>query len=100
MSELSAIAQVQAALDRADHAGVHVDEAIAIGARAVWMQLGVVDPAAARRARDYPIRPEFAPPSIVILAPWIKAPRGEARKHTRSATSSGLPGRLSGVIRA
>jgi predicted CoA-binding protein len=52
LSDLPDPPEVVDVFRRPEYVGAVVEEAIKVGARAVWLQLGVIDVEAARRARD------------------------------------------------
>jgi uncharacterized protein len=54
---------------RSDEAGAVADEAVRLGAQVVWMQLGVVDEAAAARARQAGVQ------VVMDRCPAIEIPR-------------------------
>ena len=72
---LASLAEIAGPVDmvdifrRSEAAGTAVDDAIRVGAKAIWMQLGVVDHDAARRAEAHGIK------VVMNRCPAIEIPR-------------------------
>lgn len=63
---------------RSSLAGAIIDEAVAVGARVIWLQLGVHDTAAEKRARDA---------GVVVVTDTCPQIEGSARGLTGPATA-------------